>query len=583
MEVSGQRGPIRAALGVLAVMAVASYALIPVRTDAAVASPSAATLSGSDFQPGNIISDDAFYDSNAMTEAEIQAFLDQKIGTCANSNCLNIRRTTTFDRPADRTICDAYVGAPNELTSTIIFKVQRACGISAKVILVTLQKEQSLVTAKAPTEGKLSRAMGYGCPDSANGECDAKFYGLYNQIYKAAWQFRRYSTPDPFGRHQPGTVAVLYHPNSACGTRTVNILNNATAALYNYTPYTPNAAALSNLRGTGDACSSYGNRNFWVYYNDWFGDPLVTFPPGVSTDRIGGNDRYDVAVEISRQNFPGPVSTVYVATGTNYPDALSAAPAAAQAGAPLLLVPSDSSFPASVRAEIQRLQPDEIVVVGGPASVTPTIYTALSQLTSQISRHTGNDRYEVSRSIAATAFSGGAAVAYVATGANYPDALSASAAAGSIGAPVILVPGTVPTLDLATTALIAQLGVTEIRIAGGPASVVPDLETQLASLPGVTSVRRLTGADRFNVSGATNRDAFTTSTRVYLASGMNYPDALSGAAVAGSQGAPLYVIPPDCIPSYVLQDVVSLGATRMTILGGPGSVAPAVMRFARCR
>ena len=64
---------------------------------------------------------------------------------------------------------------------------------------------------------------------------------------------------------------------------------------------------------------------------------------------------------------------------------------------------------------------------------------------------------------------------------------------------------------------------------------------------------------------------------------MNYPDALSGAAVAGAQHAPLYVIPPNCIPSYVLQDIVNLGATQMTILGGPASVEPGVMRFAQCR
>jgi hypothetical protein len=53
----------------------------------------------------------------------------------------------------------------------------------------------------------------------------------------------------------------------------VFIENQATAGLYNYTPYTPNDAALNNMYGTGDACSSYGNRNFWRIYTDWFGNP----------------------------------------------------------------------------------------------------------------------------------------------------------------------------------------------------------------------------------------------------------------------------------------------------------------------
>lgn len=574
-----RRHAARAAFGMLAAVVVVASGL----TGLAGPSDSARALSGSEFQAGNIISDDAFYDSNAMSEAEIQSFLDAKIGTCNNSNCLNIIRSNTFDRPADRTVCSAYTGAAGELASTIIYKVQQACGISAKVLLVTLQKEQGLVTSKAPSDSKISRAMGYGCPDTTGGVCNARYYGLYNQLYSAAWQLKRYSTPTPWGRYQPHIpLNIQFNPNAGCGTQTVIISNNATAALYNYTPYTPNAAALANLRGTGDSCSSYGNRNFWVFYSDWFGDPLVTAPPGVTADRIGGSDRYEVAVAISEQNFPDPVSTVYVATGENYPDALSAAPAAANAGAPMLLVPS-GALPASVRNEIERLNPAEIVVVGGPSSVSPAVYNALSQLTGTISRRSGLDRYEVSRNIASEAFSTGAGIAYIATGTNFPDALSASAAAGTLGAPVILVPGTSEVLDPLTADLLARLGVTEIRIAGGPASVVPALEDQLAAIPGVTTVRRLTGSDRFKVSGNINRDAFTSAARIYVASGLKYPDALSGAAVAGAQHAPLYVIPETCIPSYVFQDIISFGATQMTVLGGPASVSPEVMRYVQCR
>lgn len=67
---------------------------------------------------------------------------------------------------------------------------------------------------------------------------------------------------------------MLYHPDSdRCGGASVTIASAATAALYYYTPYQPNAAALANLYGTGDSCSSYGNRNFWRMYSDWFGDP----------------------------------------------------------------------------------------------------------------------------------------------------------------------------------------------------------------------------------------------------------------------------------------------------------------------
>jgi len=541
----------------------------------------AEAYTGSDFQPGYIISDTQFYDSNAMTEGEIQAFLSRMSPSCSNSNCLPIVRTDTFTRAADRNICNGYEGASGELTSTILYKVQQSCGISARVLLVTLQKEQSLVTSTGPSASRLSRAMGYGCPDSANGACDAQFYGLYNQIYKAAWQFKRYSTPTPWGSYQPGTIAIQYKPSTDCGTLTVNIQNNATAALYNYTPYVPDAAALADLHGTGDSCSSYGNRNFWVYYNDWFGDPRTTIPTGVTVSRLGGDDRYDVAIGISQKNFPGTAPVVYIATGSNYPDALSAAPAAALQHAPLLLTPTDS-LPAKVSAEIQRLAPSQIIVAGGPASVSDDVVTQLAALAPSVRREGGDDRYEVSQAVIADAFTGGSTTAYVATGATFPDALSASAAAGSMHAPVLLVDGQGTAVSAGTSALLAQLGVTKIVIAGGPASVSDSMAAALQALPGITSVRRITGDTRYVVSGQTNRDAFTHSDAVYVASGMTYPDALSGAAVAGAQSAPLYVIPGPCIPSYVLKDIISLGATRMIILGGPGSVSSAAERFAQC-
>ncbi|AWB95914.1 hypothetical protein DCE93_09765 [Agromyces badenianii] len=97
-------------------------------------------------------------------------------------------------------------------------------------------------------------------------------------MFAAGRQLTWYTNPGgSFTSIRIGEVnAVRYHPNAACGTKDVRVQNKATAALYYYTPYTPNAAALNNLYGTGDACSAYGNRNFWRMYNDWFGSPTDT-------------------------------------------------------------------------------------------------------------------------------------------------------------------------------------------------------------------------------------------------------------------------------------------------------------------
>lgn len=223
----------------------------------------------SQFKPGNIISDANFYNGDAMSEAEIQSFLSAMIGNCNNSLCLNILTQDTYSRAADRNICNAYAGAANESAARVIYKVQKACGISAKVILVTLQKEMALVTSKGPSQWAVDHALGYACPDTA--PCDSTKSGFYNQIYLAAWQFKRYSTPTPWGSYQPGWRNIQFHPNTSCGSSSVYIENNATAALYNYTPYQPTAGAVAAYPGAAPPCGSYGNRNFWFFYNNWFG------------------------------------------------------------------------------------------------------------------------------------------------------------------------------------------------------------------------------------------------------------------------------------------------------------------------
>lgn len=246
----------------------------------------AQALSGAEFDPGAIISDGEFYDGAAMTEAQIQNFLVSQVGSCANTNCLAAYTADTPTRTWGFGTCATYTGAPAESAARIIFKVQQACGLSAKVILTTLQKEQSLISDRAPSDGVMRKAMGYGCPDTA--ACDSTYYGFFNQVFAAARQLTWYGNPGgSFTYIRVGEVnAIRYHPNAACGSKNVLIRNRATAALYYYTPYTPNAAALANLGGTGDACSSYGNRNFWVFYNNWFGDPTSGSNPVGSVDVV---------------------------------------------------------------------------------------------------------------------------------------------------------------------------------------------------------------------------------------------------------------------------------------------------------
>ena len=248
---------------VAAVMAAALTAFQP-------AAPAQAA-DASAFDAGNIISDELFFDGNAMSAAQVQAFLNSQVSSCSPGyTCLKDYRQDTSSRAAEAGRCDAYNGAANESAAQIIAKVGVACGISQKVLIVLLQKEQSLVTSTAPSSGRYRSATGYGCPDTA--PCDSLYYGFFNQVYMAALQFKRYAANPGGYNYQAGRVnSILYNPNPGCGAGDVYIANKATAGLYDYTPYQPNAAALANLYGTGDSCSSYGNRNFWRIYTDWFG------------------------------------------------------------------------------------------------------------------------------------------------------------------------------------------------------------------------------------------------------------------------------------------------------------------------
>jgi len=285
--------------GAAAALLALLVAVVPgAESQAAPPAPAPASVSAdaASFDPGYIIDDSKFFDPNAMSVAEIQAFLNSKVPNCAAGfTCLRSYSETTRTIPATP-MCSTYEAGANESAATIIWKVAQACGISPKVILVTLQKEQGLVTKSAPSAGAFRSAMGAGCPDTA--PCDTEYYGFFNQVHYGAFLFKRYTQPPGTGagtpyptrfdqRYAVGSVSqVLWHPNAACGTSPVYIANQATHALYVYTPYQPNAAALANLYGTGDGCSSYGNRNFWAYYTDWFGPTTGSDQPIGNVDGV---------------------------------------------------------------------------------------------------------------------------------------------------------------------------------------------------------------------------------------------------------------------------------------------------------
>ena len=310
-----------------------------------------------------------------------------------------------------------------------------------------------------------------------------------------------------------------------------------------------------------------------------FGFELETLAPPV-TERLAGDDRYETAVAISEDGFPSGADTVYIANGVGYADALSAAPAAAQDNAPLLLTPANT-LPSAVRAELNRLSPATIVIVGGTAAVSTSVENALEGLSfsPSVERVAGADRYATSRAIADYAFATVGAV-YIASGLNFPDALTAGPAAAELGGPVILVRGTSSSLDAATLQAFDDLSATEIYIAGGTTVVSGGIQSQLVSES--YQVQRTSGDDRYATSVAINENAFDAETVVYLATGESFADALAGSALAAGQGVPLYVSRTACIPENVYESIVALGAETIVLLGGPAALSTDVANLELC-
>ncbi len=383
----------RGTLGALIAGALVGASLLAV----APAAPAAA-LSGSDFNPGLIITDGLFYDANAMSEADIQQFLVNKGSGLANMVFSVSSRARLVSESTGNLRCDAFTGG-TLAASTIIFRAQQSCGISAKVLLVTLQKEQGLITTGSPDQTALDRAMGYACPDTA--PCAPTTLGFGNQVYSGALQLNTYRASQ-FAR-QPGWQDVQFNPDTGCGSTQVYVQNYATAALYNYTPYQPNAAALANLGGAGDYCSSYGNRNFWTFYSNWFGStygttapfPIVA-PSVVGSPTIGstmsartgawaGSPSYAFSwlvcttrVDTPFDTAPSGCSTIDGATAATYVST------ADQAGKFLaVLVSATNSYGTTVAGGMAAS------AVGSPANLTPPTVTGVPTLGSTWSINTG--------------------------------------------------------------------------------------------------------------------------------------------------------------------------------------------------
>jgi len=272
--------------------------------------------------------------------------------------------------------------------------------------------------------------------------------------------------------------------------------------------------------------------------------------------RIGGSNRYETAINVAKSGWPSNASTVLLASGESWPDALAAAPLSYKLSAPLLLTPA-GQLPAEVADEIAALKPTRIILLGGTSAVRSSVATAAASAAnlavSAVGRVGGSDRYETARLVAEQVGTTSHAITVV-SGEGFPDAVSAASFSAKRGMPVLLTAQSA--LSTATAKFITDhdAAITSAVVVGGTGAVSA---TAAGTLGKHATVTRVSGADRYATSLAVLKKYWNSGTVTpYVASATNFPDALAAGALAAKRGQPVLLLGRAYLPAATREFVL---------------------------
>ncbi|PLT35732.1 N-acetylmuramoyl-L-alanine amidase [Bacillus sp. V5-8f] len=282
-----------------------------------------------------------------------------------------------------------------------------------------------------------------------------------------------------------------------------------------------------------------------------------------TVERLGGADRFEVAVNVSKKGWPTTAGTVVLVNYMAFADALSAAPLAYYKNAPILLTHADHLTEES-KTEIRRLAPQQVIIIGSEGSVSNQIVSDLKGINvSNVSRIGGRDRYEVSAAIASQLPASSKVV--VADGTNFPDALAIAPYASRNRFPILLtLPERLP--DTIQAAIAARQPQGSI-VAGGTASVSTQVASQLPS------PLRIGGSNRFEVAANAIRQLNLNTSKAFLTTGYTFADALTGSVLAAKQNAPILLTQPSYIPAATDKIILEKSILNFVVLGSAASVS----------
>lgn len=291
-----------------------------------------------------------------------------------------------------------------------------------------------------------------------------------------------------------------------------------------------------------------------------------------SIDRLYGNLRYDTAIEISQEGWAdGELEggTVVLARGDDFADALAGVPLAHALGSPILLVSPKGDIKKKVLDEINRLGAETVYVLGGTDAISKNVDVTLENQSLNPIRLAGNTRFETAAQIAEAITGGQSEEAVVVNGMNFPDALSIAAVAADAGVPILLTRAN--KIPDATQDAFDKLGVEDTVVVGGTVVVNDEVFKQLPN------AKRLSGANRYETNIEVLNEYGTYQSHMYVATGRDYADALTGAVLAAKEGTNLLFVRnkvPQGAASFLEENEIE----ELTIFGGPNAVSDDVKK-----
>lgn len=304
--------------------------------------------------------------------------------------------------------------------------------------------------------------------------------------------------------------------------------------------------------------------------------------------RLSGRDRYQTAVTISEQLNSGTISDVIIASGENFPDALSASVLAGKLKAPILLVDGQGQSYEQVMNYLSKHldKAGTVHILGGSKLISTEFETKLNQIGfSNLERIAGYDRYATNILIAKKLSVQKNTPIVIVSGENFPDALSISSIAGSKGYPILLVGKNYLTQEVKD--FITDNQPSQIYIMGGTGAISELIQSEIQNLMPSCLIARLAGSDRYDTAGQVLNTFSLNPQTIYLASGNNFPDALAGSALASVSGNPILLIDsnstnlPPAIESYLKKLYDSNIHPSITSFGGTAVVPDDVLDKAK--